>query len=454
MQHINLITGDRRFADMLSRVLSEDTQCTIHTHDKTGTTTNHHLHDPDVLIVDLFSSQDSSKNNLLLSLRNQYPHAVIVALVDSRGPALDDDLLFGADEIIAHSSDGQWLHEIKEHLLDRIALHRRIQRLQERLRKDLLEAQIVAKSKAMHDILRRLPLLAENLSSVLITGETGTGKELVARAIHYLGPRAGGPFITVDCGALPENLVENELFGHVRGAYTDAGPTTRGLIAEADGGTLFLDEIEALPLSVQAKFLRFLQERQYRPLGQTKYFTADVRILAATNIELKEAVAEQRFRKDLYFRLNVVPLQIPPLRQRKSDIPALIEHFLQKYGGESRKTRQVPLSVLQNWMDYSWPGNVRELENKVQEWLALGGAPVTSPASERAKAVPAPLPPLAEVRQAALRETERAYLQQLLRRTAGNLSAAARLARIDRKNLRNLLKKHGIQASRFRTSGL
>jgi DNA-binding NtrC family response regulator len=285
---------------------------------------------------------------------------------------------------------------------------------------------------------------------VLISGETGTGKELIARAIHYLGPRSGQPFITVDCGALPEHLVENELFGHARGAYTDAGAPFKGLVQEADGGTLFLDEVEALPLAVQSKLLRFLQERQYKPLGQVKYLAVDVRVVAATNLDLAKAVEKKTFREDLYYRLNVIRLRIPPLSKRKADIPALVQHFMQQYAPGTEPSPTLSEETKREWLAYHWPGNVRELENRVQEWLSVARDDFGYDPTSFSETAPKTIRTLAAVRHEALEHCERAYLQNLLSHTKGNLSAAARLAGIHRKSLSELLKRYGMDARRFR----
>ncbi len=447
MDRIGLISKDHHFADLIASILPKNVRCDFRLFEDTDTPYTPSQRQPDIFIVD-FTSPCRSEKEFLLSLKYQNPKAAIVAIVEPESQIPDDLNHCGCiDDVIVGTLKVENLSRIRKVLLERLSIYRQLHALQARLQREMRQTQIVARSKAMREILQRLPSLSESQSTVLITGETGTGKELIARAIHYLGPRCGQPFVTVDCGALPENLVENELFGHVRGAYTDAGAASKGLIAEAHGGTLFLDEIEALPLSAQAKFLRFLQERQYKPLGQPRYVAADVRVLAATNVDLAEAVAEHRFRKDLYFRLNVVPLHIPPLRRRKSDIPALARYFLQIHGPRQRSPIEIPNALLQQWLTYDWPGNVRELENRVQEWLAVGLQRTPPVTAER---VDFPLPTIAEVRQAALHQAECAYLHQLLQRTSGNLSAAARLAKIDRKNLRNLLKKYSIDAKRYR----
>lgn len=329
-------------------------------------------------------------------------------------------------------------------------LDQRLVEIQEKLRREMRRSQLVARSPAMIALMEQLPCLSASPATILITGETGTGKELIARAVHYLSPRAGEPFIPIDCGALPENLIENELFGHARGAYTGAGETTRGLLQEADGGTVFLDEIEALPLSLQCKLLRFLQERQVRPLGQSRYIPVDVRVIVATNEDLAEAVEQQRFRRDLFYRLKVVSVELPPLRSRREDIPALVEHFIQKYASASEAPPEVPPMLMQEWLEYPWPGNVRELENAVQSFLLMPERHMGNGHPSPEAPAPPTLRTLAEVREEALACCEGRYFRQLLRHTGGNLTRAARIAGIDRKSLRHLLRKRGIDAADFR----
>jgi DNA-binding NtrC family response regulator len=405
---------------------------------------------PDLLIVD-FSSVLHHPRRLFTHLSYYYPELPVIGLTANNGRQTSAaDLAAGVDEIIALPVNDEQKRRLRDCIVQCLAHRDGLLAMQKLLHHNMNRGQIVARSKPMREIFQRLPELAAGSATVLITGETGAGKELFARALHYLGPHAAQPFITVDCGAMPDHLVENELFGHARGAYTDAGSSAKGLIQEADGGTLFLDEVEALPLNVQAKFLRFLQERQYKPLGQSKYVAANVRVVAATNIDLAHGVAAKTFREDLYYRLNVVPLLIPPLRARKSDIPALARFFLQRHGRDRQAASPIPEETLQRWMEYDWPGNVRELENKVQQWLAH--SPIA--AHQDQTAFPSIAPQLirsyAAARQETLVQFERAYLQKILTHTKGNLSAAARLAEADRKHLRELLKKHGLEASFFR----
>jgi len=231
---------------------------------------------------------------------------------------------------------------------------------------------IVTQSKKMKAIFRLIERVASTMSSVLITGDSGTGKELIARAIVFNSDRKHKPFVTVNCGAIPENLLESELFGHVRGSFTGAVKDHTGLIETADGGTLFLDEVGEIPLPVQVKLLRFLQEGESRRVGDTKVQKFDVRIISATNRNLEEAVRDRLFRQDLFFRLNVIPIFLPPLRERKEDIPPLATHLLQRLcDAHSRNVTGISSEVLKSFMAYPWPGNVREMENVIEYALHL-----------------------------------------------------------------------------------
>lgn len=245
-------------------------------------------------------------------------------------------------------------------------------RLQQEVEEKYVFANIVAKSKVMASIFATITKIADYKTTILITGESGTGKELIARAIHYNGIRKNRSLIDVNCGGIPENLLESELFGYVKGAFTDANRTKKGLFEEASGGTLFLDEIGDMPMPLQVKLLRVLQEEEIRPLGQGNSIKVDVRIIAATAKNLREEVVEKRFREDLFYRVNVLSIEVPPLRRRKEDIPLLANHFVEKYNKRlSLDIKGMDGNCLKKLMDYSWPGNVRELENVIERSMAL-----------------------------------------------------------------------------------
>jgi DNA-binding NtrC family response regulator len=301
---------------------------------------------------------------------------------------------------------------------------------------------LIGESDAMHDIFAMIRKVAHSRSSVLITGESGTGKEVVARTLHYHGSRSSKPFIPINCTAIPEGLLESELFGHVRGAFTGAHASKRGLFEKANGGTLFLDEVGDMGPSLQGKLLRVLQDREVRPVGGTTSTKIDVRIIAATNKDLAAAIEEGRFREDLYYRLNVIPIHIPPLRERRDDIPALVEGFLRKHAdGEGRVLTP---SALERLVALPWKGNARELENAIERVLALcdakeidaGDLPLELCGDAGSGVVmdPGDVRPLAQTRMS-LRDLEDRYIEEVLRITGGNKVKAARILGIDRKTL-------------------
>lgn len=238
---------------------------------------------------------------------------------------------------------------------------------------------IIGRSRAIQEVIRRAELVAETKSTVLITGETGTGKELVARAIHDRSAQRSMPLIKVNCAAIPETLLESELFGHVRGAFTGAATTKKGKFALADGGSIFLDEIGTMNQTLQSKLLRVLQEREFEPLGAERSEKVDLRVIAATNRDLRQMVADGKFQEDLFYRLNVIPIELPPLRERREDIPALVEHFVAKHAQRiGRRIDKMEDGVLTSLQQYDWPGNVRELENTIERAVVLTQGPVIS----------------------------------------------------------------------------
>lgn len=275
--------------------------------------------------------------------------------------------------------------------LEKVARKYRLERDNVLLRQELqgryVFDNIVARSRCMTDIFATIGKIADYHTTVLITGESGTGKELITRALHYNSVRKDRPLVSINCGGIPENLLESELFGHAKGAFTDAHRARKGLFEEANGGTLFLDEIAELPLSLQVKLLRAIQEEEIRPLGDSRPVKLDVRIVAATAKNLKDEVAAGKFREDLYYRINVLPIMVPALRERKEDIPLLVDHFLKKYNQRmALQVERLEPDCLQVLLGYDWPGNVRELENVIERTMALAGGPAL-----RAEDLPAEL---------------------------------------------------------------
>jgi len=311
----------------------------------------------------------------------------------------------------------------------------------------------IGRSSAFLTVLEKIPYVAACDATVLLIGDTGTGKEMCARAIHYLSPRVNKPFIPINCGSIPENLFENEMFGHESGAYTDARQARRGLVAEAEGGTLFLDEVDSLPLTAQATLLRFLQDREYKPLGSSHCRHADVRLLAASNQDLEHRVQQGFLRKDLYYRLKVVALYLPSLNERPEDVLLLAKHFLETSVREyKRPAMRLSREAIKKLSLYRWPGNVRELENVIREAVVLAKGPVLHGADIRLPVDPEEDHKTVESFKAAkarvIRSFEREYLSHVVAASGGNISHAARSAQKDRRAFFALLKKHGLSSLR------
>ena len=307
--------------------------------------------------------------------------------------------------------------------------------------------QIIGEAPAFVAALQELPKIAKCDASVLLKGETDTGKEIVARAIHYLSPRSAKPFVPVNCGAIPLDLLENEFFGHEAGAFTSANTARRGVVQEAEGGTLFLDEIDCLPAAAQVKLLRFLQDGHFRPLGSERVCQGNVRLIAASNTDFTEALKSGRFRKDLYFRLNVLSVSLPPLRDRASDVLLLARHFLSKHAQKfAAPVRDFAPATRMKLSCYDWPGNVRELENVVERAVVLAEQALIQPQDIRLQEAVSPEHDVGfhELKAMAIEQFERNYLRQALAAHDGNITKAAESAHKDRRAFWELLRKHRI----------
>jgi len=299
--------------------------------------------------------------------------------------------------------------------------------------------QLIGKSPSMQKIYNLIERISDSSSNVLITGESGTGKELVAKAIHYNGVRKEGPFVAINCAAIPETLLESELFGYKKGAFTDAKSDKKGLIFEANEGTLFLDEITEMPLTLQAKLLRVIEEREVRPLGDTTSYPIDVRIISTSNRDIGTSVQQGRFREDLYYRLKVIDIELPPLRERREDIPILVQHFIHKFGKElKRSVSGISEGALKILVSYSWPGNVRELENIIQRGITMSQHEVILPDDLPASIIQKTDEKLFEKateEKFTLDQLEKEYIKRVLIETGGNKSKAAERLGLDRKTL-------------------
>ena len=416
----------------------------------------------DGVITDLRVPHEADGEGVVRECRARRPVLPVAVLssVDRADRAIRL-LRLGADDYLVKPPSLPALCVQVRAFVDRVAFAQRAARLAGTVSAPGIASAILAASPALKPLLSALPRAARSGATVLVTGESGTGKELAARAVHELSRRASGPMIGVDCGAIPEALIENELFGHRRGAFSDAREDRPGLVDEAEGGTLFLDEIGELPLALQVKLLRFLQTREFRRLGDTTVRRADVRVIAATHRDLRAAVRAGSFRQDLFFRLDVVRLELPPLRERRADIPLLANAFLRRYVAEfDSQALAFTEDALDLLMKHPWEGNVRELENVVQRIAALAERVVVGAEEVRPFLFCAVTPEPTDARNVgggsfhdakrrAIESFERAFVQDLLRAHDGRLSSAARAAGIDRKSLTRLLERHGLRIAKL-----
>ncbi len=353
----------------------------------------------------------------------------------------------GAYDFITKPVDLDALVFVLERAVQHRALRQEVRRLRQELGERTGPRELIGESLALRQAYALIDRVAEVDTTVLITGESGTGKEVAARALHTRSRRKDGPFVAINCAAMPEQLLESELFGHVKGAFTDARAARTGLFVQASGGTLFLDEVGELPLGLQPKLLRALQERQVRPVGGNEEVEFDVRLVAATNRDLELAVEEERFREDLYYRLNVINLELPPLRARGNDVLVLSQHFMEQFAARTGK-RVVGLSpaAAQRLLAYSWPGNVRELQNCMERAVALTSFDEITvedlPERVRNYSTPRVVPEVADVSElVTLEEVERRYIHRVLEAVGGSRTLAARILGVDRKTLYRKLER-------------
>jgi two-component system, NtrC family, response regulator AtoC len=333
---------------------------------------------------------------------------------------------------------------------ERERLRKENSRLRQQLGQQKGLTQLLGESESMQTLQRQIRKVAQVPTTVLLLGESGTGKEVVARALHELSPRSAMPFVAVNCGAIPDELIESELFGHAKGSFTNATANKKGLFAEADGGTIFLDEIGELPYPVQASLLRTLQESEIRRVGDTQPTQVDLRVIAATSRDLDAAVAAGGFRPDLFYRLNVLPLRLPPLRERKSDIPLLAQHFVDKFNLALRrnpKVRGVTAEALAVLCGHSWPGNVRELENLIERAMVLAEGDVLDLSAFGGLVAPPPAKEVGLSIKRGVRELEIDRIRRALEATGGNRTRAATLLEISHRALLYKIKEYGLGGS-------
>ena len=418
-------------------------------------------HPFDIVITDL-KMPGIGGMEILKTFRKEYPDSIIIMITGfSTVETAVEAMKLGAFDYIPKPFTPDEVSIVVKKAIEKKSLMLENIYLRQELQEKYGFHNIVGKSKKMQEIYRIIAKVAMTDSTVLITGQSGTGKELIARAIHFNSPRREKQFVPVDCAVLSENLLESELFGHVRGSFTGAVTTKPGLFEVADGGTVFLDEVGNISLSIQAKLLRVLQEREFTPVGGTKAKKVDIRLIAATNKDLEKMIKEEVFREDLYYRLNIVPLYLPALKERQEDIPLLAVHFLKKYAEEMGKAiKGFTPEAMERLMRYPWPGNVRELENVVErtvvmiddemirvEHLILPGQqekeilenqiPMTSGELKEIKK---------QVREKAVEEIERAFILSALERHQWNVTRAAEEVGMLRPNFQALMRKYNLRA--------
>jgi DNA-binding NtrC family response regulator len=402
----------------------------------------------DILITDL-RMPVLSGDELLTTVKKSFPHIPVIIMTGYGSiEGAVDYLHRGADDYLTKPLTREvFIHRL-ERVMERVVLTKEVQRLRDSRVQSPID-QLIGRSPKMVSLKNQLPTLAQTEASVVIYGESGTGKEVVARTVHQLSKRAGRPFVTVNCGALPETLLESELFGYRRGAFTDAHADTPGLVDASDTGTLFLDEIGEISLSVQVKLLRFLELKEYKPVGSPQSRIADVRIIAATNRDLKKAVEEKVFREDLYYRLNVVPVQLPSLKERVGDIALLASHFLERFNDRSGKKIQFNPEVFRELESHTWPGNIRELENKIEQLVVMAADGVVRAEDVNlrppdARLLPQNLGSFRDEKSSLVARFERDYVKAVLEMEHGHITNAAKRAGLDRKNFWQLMKKYKI----------
>jgi len=439
-----VIDDEVRWCQLLSDTLtSEGYDVTVVSNSTTASQLINQV-DFDVILTDLrMAGKDGLQ--LLEETKRVAPTTPVILItafgsIDSAVQAMK----MGAYDFITKSGDMSELVLAVEKALETKSLRKEVIGLRRKLESQYSFHKMIGKSPLMQRIYQLIEMVCDTSSNVLVTGESGTGKELVAKAIHYSGARKNGPFIAVNCAAIPENLLESELFGYRKGAFTDAKTDKDGLVVGASGGTLFLDEVTEMPPSLQAKILRVIEEREVRPLGGTTSYPTDVRIISTSNRDIQTRIDEGLFRSDLYYRLRVIDIDLPPLRERKEDIPLLVMHFLNTFNKDlKKKVSHVSTEAMKVFMDYSWPGNVRELENVIQRAVTLcrgetiipGDLPVLM-----TKAMGNSFLERAVGKGHTLEDLEREYVREVLAEVRGNRSRAAEILGIDRKTLYRKLK--------------
>lgn len=458
MERILVVDDEAFIRENLERILEEDGYRAYSTASGDEAVREVSEEEIDLVLLDLNLGSKSGLD-VLRTLREVDPD-VLVIIITGYGTVESavEALKMGAYDYIKKPFKADAIRLIVRLALETQNLRREVRRLRRgNPMRDLPDDSVmVGSSPQLMQIYRQIREVAKHeTATVLVTGESGTGKELVARAIHHLSPRKGKPFIEINCGSLPFNLLETELFGHERGAFTDAKARKLGLFEEADGGTIFLDEIGEMDMSLQVKLLRVLEDRKIRRLGGNRNIDIDVRVIAATNRDLKEAIEQKAFREDLYYRLNVFPIHVSPLRDRRDDIPALLDFFLKHFSSAFNKDiREISRQALDLLMRYHWPGNVRELRNVVERICIMNDCQTIRPdCLPREIWGEAPLkempfeyqvPPEGILFEEVVEQVEKSLISQAAQMTAGNVAKTARLLSLPRGTLRYKMEKYGL----------
>ena len=459
MERILIVDDEAFIRENLERILAEDGYHPLSAADGEEALRQVSEAEVDLVLLDLNLGPRSGLE-VLAALREIDPELLVIIItgygtVESAVEALK----MGAYDYIKKPFKADAIRLIVKLALETRSLRREVRHLRRESKGLPADLEMIGTSPAMMQVYHQVREVAKHeTATVLITGESGTGKELVARAVHDLSRRKGRPFVEINCGSLPFNLLETELFGHERGAFTDAKTRKVGLFEEAAGGTIFLDEIGEMDMGLQVKLLRVLEDRRIRRLGGTRNITIDARVVAATNRDLKRAIESREFREDLYYRLNVFPIHLPPLRERREDIPPLLDHFIKRFSREFHKNiREVSRDALDLLMRYHWPGNVRELRNLVERICIMHHDAVIRPEGlpkeifgevpPRAEGIPSDIPPAGIDLEKLVENLERDLIGKALAITGGNVAKTARLLKVARGTLRYKLEKYRLAAS-------
>ena len=448
--HVLVVDDDRAMCQLLVDLLRDEGYSVDVAHDGESAIELQRTSPCDLIITDLMMPK--MKGIELIHRLREIDGAAPVLLITAFGSieSAVEAMRAGAFHYVTKPfHNDEILIQIKR-ALDQSKLQRELQRLRTEVQARQRFQHIIGQSASMQKVFETVAQVSALSANVLIEGESGTGKEMIARAIHSNGSRANGPFLPVNCAAIPENLLESELFGYVRGAFTDARKDRRGLFQEASGGILFLDEISEMPLTLQAKLLRVLEDKEVRPLGANHAAKVDARVLSASNQNLEQLVQAGRFRQDLFYRLNVIRIELPPLRRRRADIPLLVQFFIDKFArAADRRLEGIEPDALAALKSHTWPGNIRELEHTIERAVLLGkGGAIRVddlPAPVTARAESAFVLDQAVARQLTLHDLERDYIGRVLQNAQGNKTEAARILGVDRTTLYRKLEEYKLK---------